>query len=484
LYDFSRERSHAAALEAELKCLKATVGPSTVAYEVVEVPVQSDDIPPPADDNVVQVSTSRHVDYADTPVDNRVVQGLAATMTQRQPSMPASIVHRPDVAAALTLQPHAADTRTVYSSHGTSQSTLPQSFISSSMPEPTRYRPGPQYTQPPQYFASDSVYMQHQSDIQPRTPVTCATAASGPVHTPRPAHTFPRSLIQPACTQSTVTSPSPCQPIVPGESLFVDNAVQRSHVVDRVDSSNVYKHSIEQLLADLPPPPHIHRQPMLPLSSVYTQTTVNQYVNTGSTTSLPAQRYVNIPAYSNAPPIRPGQGNVTDASALYAHSYTSDLTRSSGLVALDRDIAYTCSSYADNSQPLPIAVGQPGLSVFSHVDVPQSRPIAVDSTVQYAVCTSIPSATADYIRPNVTTPPAPLQSPSLQWKKRLSYDYIPPDTLAGAPIQAAPTTQSVYIRPQTTHTHNQLVCTCQTCHLVQGRHIPSRHPDHTCHTVM
>jgi len=38
---------------------------------------------------------------------------------------------------------------------------------------------------------------------------------------------------------------------VPGESLFVDNAVQRSHVVDRVDSSNVYKHSIEQLLADL-----------------------------------------------------------------------------------------------------------------------------------------------------------------------------------------------------------------------------------------
>ena len=226
---------------------------------------------------------------------------------------------------------------------------------------------------------------------------------------------------------------------------------------------------------------------------LYTQTTANLYVNTDPTTSLSVQRYADIPLYvnmspySSAPlsqPIQLGQSNATDTNALYAQSYISDLTCSSGLVALDRDIAYTRSSYADNSQPLPIAVGQPGLSVFSHVDVPQSRPIAVDSTVQYAVCTSIPSATADYIRPNVTTPPAPLQSPSLQWKKRLSYDYIPPDTLAGAPIQAAPTTQSVYIRPQTTHTHNQLVCTCQTCHLVQGRHIPSRHPDHTCHTVM
>jgi len=210
LYDLARERSHAAALEAELQCLKATVGPPTVAYEVVEVPVQSDDIPSPADDAVVQVSTSRHVDYADTPVDNRVVQGLAATMTQRQSSMPASIVHRPDVAAALALQPHAADTLTVYSSDNTSIATLQLSFMSSSMPEPTRYRPGPQYTQPQQYFASDSVYTQHQSDIQPRTPVTCATAASDPVHTPRPAHTFPRSSLEPAYAHPAVTSPSPC----------------------------------------------------------------------------------------------------------------------------------------------------------------------------------------------------------------------------------------------------------------------------------
>ena len=168
---------------------------------------------------------------------------------------------------------------------------------------------------------------------------------------------------------------------------------------------------------------------MLPLSSVYTQITVPDYANVGPIMSLPSMpSHVNMSA-SNAPlsqPIEFAQGNVTDVTALYAQSYTSDLTCSSGLVALDRDIAYTRSSYADNSQPLPITVGQPGLSAFSRVDVTQSRPVAVDSTVQYAVCTS---ATADSVRPNVTTPSAPLQSPSIHWKKRLSYDYIPPDTL-------------------------------------------------------
>ena len=133
---------------------------------------------------------------------------------------------------------------------------------------------------------------------------------------------------------------------------------------------------------------------------LYTQTTANLYVNTDPTTSLSVQRYADIPLYvnmspySSAPlsqPIQLGQSNVTDTNALYAQSYISDLTCSSGLVALDRDIAYTRSSYADNSQPLPIAVGQPGLSAFSRVDVTQSRPVAVDSIVQYAACTSVPS---------------------------------------------------------------------------------------------
>lgn len=292
------------------------------------------------------------------------------------------------------------------------------------------YRPG---TQPQPSAASDPVFTQYQSDTQPRMPATSALADQVYTHTPphTRVHTFPRSLLEPACTQFTVTSALPCQPTGPGDLAFIDNTVQRSQYAD----SNVYKHSIEQLLADLPSPPHIFRQPRVPLSSVYTQTTASVYENTASTTSLPVQRYVDTPIYvnmspySSAPlsqPIQLGQSNVTDARALYTQSYTSDLTYSSGLVALDRNIAYTRSSYADNSQPLPITVGQPGLSAFSRVDVTQSRPVAVDSTVQYAVCTS---ATADSVRPNVTTPSAPLQSPSIHWKKRLSYDYIPPDTL-------------------------------------------------------
>ena len=155
MYDLAAQRSHAAALEAELKCLKATAGPATVAYEVVEVPV--DDIPPPAVDTVVQVSSSRHVDDADTPVDNLVVQSLAADITQRHPSMSASIVHRPDIADALTVRPYAADTRTVYSSDSISAQTLHRPFMPSPMHEPTMYRPGPEHTQPQQYFASDPV---------------------------------------------------------------------------------------------------------------------------------------------------------------------------------------------------------------------------------------------------------------------------------------------------------------------------------------
>jgi len=201
------------------------------------------------------------------------------------------------------------------------------------------------------------------------------------------------------------------------------------------------------------------------LSSVNTQTTANLYENTDFTTSLSAQRYADIPLYvntlpySSAPlsqPIQLWQSNVTDGYALYTQSYTSDVTFSSGLDALDRNIAYTRSSYVDNSQHLPIAVGQPGLSAFSRVDVPHSRPAIIDPTVQYAVCTS---ATADNVRPNVTAHPAPLQSPSIHWKKRLSYDYIPPDTATGAPTHAAPTTQSVYITPQPSDTHTHTYST-------------------------
>jgi len=451
LYDLSRERSRAAALEAELKCLKATTGPPTVAYEVVEVPVQLDDMPPPEVNTVVQMSPSRS--------DNLVVQGLAANMTRRQPPVSAAMVYTPDVADALIRHPHAAaDTRTVYACHSTSASTLQPSYMPSSVRAPNMYCSGPELIQPQQYLASDPVFTQYQSHTQPRMPATSAIAEQAYTHTP--FHTFSCSLLEPANTQSTVTSVLPRQPTAPGDFAFIDDTVQRD--VDRVDSSNAYTHDIEQLLADLPPPPHVHRQ-LLPLSSVRTQTTASAYVNTDTTPSLLAQRYVDTPlyvntsSYGNAPLlqlIEHGQSNVTHASALYTQSYTSDLN-SSGLVALDQNIAR--SSYTDNSQRLPIAVDQPGFSAFSRVDVTHSRPVTVDSRVQYAVCTS------------ATTSTALLQSPSIHWRKWLSSDYIQPDTGPGATTHAVPATQSVYMGPQTsdTHTYIQLVCTCKTCHLVQ-----------------
>jgi len=63
-----------------------------------------------------------------------------------------------------------------------------------------------------------------------------------------------------------------------------------------------------------------------------------------------------------------------------------------------------------------------------------------------------------------TSSTAPLQSPSIHWKKRLSYDYIPPATMSthdhrlehtvghGAPTQVARGDPSVHFRPQTSVT--------------------------------
>jgi len=214
LYDLSRQHSRAAALEEELKCLKATANPPTVAYEIVEVPVQSDDIAPPDVDTVVQLSPSR----PDTPVDNLVVQRLPPDMTQRQPSTSAG----PDVADTLIRHSHAADTRTVYSCHSTSTSTLQPSFMPSH--EPTMYRPGPQHTQPQQYLASDPVFTQYQSDTQPRMPATRAMTDQAYAHTR--VHTFPRSMNEPACNQSTVTSALPRQPTATAALYVVRCLVQ------------------------------------------------------------------------------------------------------------------------------------------------------------------------------------------------------------------------------------------------------------------
>ena len=181
-----------------------------------------------------------------------------------------------------------------------------------------------------------------------------------------------------------------------------------------------------QLLADLPRPPHICRQPLLPecidtpfdnivpLLSDRTQTTASAYVNTDPIPSLSAHRYADTPfdstnyqnisanlslpslsTHTNVPPhvnvplsqaIPLGQSNVTQPSALYAASYASDLN-SSSMVAFSPTV---CTSCADNSQHLPIVVEQPGFSAFSRTDVSYSR----STTVQYTVGTSVSTSTA------------------------------------------------------------------------------------------
>ena len=160
------------------------------------------------------------------------------------------------------------------------------------------YRTGPQYTQLQPSAVSDSVYTHYQSDTQLRMPPTRAIAGQAYTHTP--LHTFSRPMPQPACTQSTVTSALPRQLTVPGDLPSIDDTMQR--VADRVDGSNVYPHSIEQLLADLPPPPHVRRHPILPLLSECTQTTASEYVNTDSIPSLSAHRYADTPLYVNTLP--------------------------------------------------------------------------------------------------------------------------------------------------------------------------------------
>jgi len=159
---------------------------------------------------------------------------------------------------------------------------------------------------------------------------------------------------------------------------------------------------------------------------------------------------MNVPARADVPSshtVALGRPSVAGVPGLCTQSYTFDTQCSSGVVAFSPTV---CTSYADNSQRLPIAVGQPGLSAFSRVDAPQNRPIAVDPAVQYAVCTP---ASADNVRPTITAHTAPLQSPSVHSRQRLAYDYIQPDTGLGAPTHAAPAIHSGYIRPQTSDTH-------------------------------
>jgi len=283
-----------------------------------------------------------------------------------------------------------------------------------------------------------------------------------------PAHMPPHDVLTSALTRL---------PTVPG-------SVPMQRPAARVDDCNVYTHGIEQLLLpELPQPPPVHRQ--MPLLSDNKQTTASDYVNQDPVPVLTAHRYADIPfdsinyqnispnlslpTHDNVPthicvslsqPIALGQSNVTQPSALYAASYTSN---PSSMVAFQSSV---CTSQADNSQRLPIAVGQPALSAFSRVDAPKNRPIAVDPTVQYTVGTSVSSSSA------------PLQSPSVHWRKRLAYDYVQPDTGLGAPIHAAPAIRSGYIRPQIsdTQTSVHLQTVSFGGHLMSSVGLPPRPP--------
>ena len=434
MYDLAAQWSRAAALEAELKCLKANIGPPTVAYEV---PAQLDDIAPPEVTTAVQISPLWPV----MPIDNLAVQGLAANITQRQ-----------DIANALTwnsfvedANPYAAD-----NCRGAGITSQP-SFLSSATNEPTVCRTSSSYTQPQ---LSDPVPAHMPVRAFPRElpqPSNPGYMHQSDAFSRRPLHTFPRSLPELACTQSTMTSMLSCQPacmptrtptlvgppsredvvtsalphppIVPVDDVLIsalprppsapaDFAYNTMHrpADGVVDGRNVYTHSVEPL-AHLPPPPPVNRQ-SVPLLPDRTQATAR--VNQDPVPVLTAHRYANTPFDSNYQNISPnlslpthtnvpssqavalGQSNITQPSALYA------------------------ASYADHIQP---------------------QPIAVDPAVQYTVGTS------------VVTSIAPLQSPpSVHWRKQLAYDYVQPDTCSRY-MQPPPSTLDISDHRFLTHTH-------------------------------
>jgi len=523
LYDLSRQSSRAAALEAELNCLKANIGPPSVA------PVQSADTAPPEINTAMQMPLSRPV----SPIDNFVLQGLSANINQRR--SPVSIIHSSDTAHALTSNPDATDVSTVCGDHAAGISTLRRPYFFSEIDEPTAQYTQPQWSDPgsthhqrrrlphlPVTTASDSVrthvpehtfsrFLPEPASTQstvtsmmpprkptfldpparhdaltsalPRPPILpmhdAVTSAlfdghgmlteQAYTHTPPHSqlHPFPRSL-EPAGTQSTMTSALPRPPTVPGSVPTVDYTIQRP--ADRVDSRKMYTHSVEQLLADLPTPPFVPRQPILPLSSVRTQTTASDYVNTDPIPSLSAHTYADTPFHGTVPSLPAIQPTVHDYQNISANlSLPTVSTHTNVPTHVSAPLSYT-----NDSQRLPIAVEQAGLSAFSRVDVHRSRPAAADSTIQYDICTS---ATADRVRPTVTAHLPPLPSPSVHWSKRFAYDYIQPDTGLGAPTHTAPAIHSGYIRPQTSDTpHTQNSVHLQTTSFGDGQPITSVGP--------
>ena len=86
----------------------------------------------------------------------------------------------------------------------------------------------------------------------------------------------------------------------------------------------------------------------------------------------------------------------------------------------------TAQSYTDDRQRLPIVVEQASLSSISRVQ--DSRPAVAGSAVHYA----------EFVRPTSTAYTAPLQSPSVHWRKQLVHDYVQPDTGLGVATHIAP----------------------------------------------
>ena len=250
-------------------------------------------------------------------------------------------------------------------------------------------------------------------------------------HIHMPLHTFARPL-ELTGIHSTVTSALSRPPAAPGDDDIIQRPAASSYLptadytmqrpADRLDIRNMYT-NVEQLLTDSSRLPPMATQPLWP-DSIDTlfhgsvpclpavQPTAHQYQNISATLSLPTvSTRAHAPTYVGAP---------------------------------------QCS-YTENSQSLPIAVEQAGLSNFTHVDVQHSRPAVVDSIGQhYTICTP---AGADAVRPIVTAYTPPLPSPSVHWRKRFAYDYIQPDTGMGASTHIAPAVHSGYIRPHTSDTH-------------------------------
>jgi len=86
----------------------------------------------------------------------------------------------------------------------------------------------------------------------------------------------PSTLVGPPSREDVVTSALPRPLTVPGDLPYVDNAIQRP--ADSVDNrNNVCTHSIERLLADLTPPPHVCGQ-SVPLLPDHTQASASEYI--------------------------------------------------------------------------------------------------------------------------------------------------------------------------------------------------------------